>query len=130
MKKGIYYLDKKNYKKVGLADFMKEADPEKKLQEVPFLLTERKKVKKKDATYEYKYKWSKVSLLPSTYEPFFEQTIDEDEMEQYESLWVKAVKYDTVAEDLDKRVLEFNELMACDVFSQGALMKLLQKLES
>ena len=31
MKKGIYYLEKKNYKKVGLAEVIKEADPQKEL---------------------------------------------------------------------------------------------------
>ena len=130
MKKGVYYLEKKNYKKVGLAEVIKEADPQKELQEIPFLLTERKKVKKKDGTYEYKYKWSKVSLLPSTYEHLFQQSIDEDEMEKYESLWKRAVRFGTEYEDFDKRVLRFNELKTCNVFSQGGLIEFLQQIKS
>ena len=128
MKKGIYYLKRKNFKKVGLADFFKEVDPEKKLQQVPFLLSEKKKLKQKDGTVEYQYEWKKVSILPSTYEPFTIQTIDENMMEVYEALWEKAVRYNTEQEDLDKKMLEAYEYMACDVFSQGALMDFLQKL--
>ena len=130
MKKGVYYLEKKNYKKVGLAEVIKEADPQKELQEIPFLLTERKKVKKKDGTYEYKYKWSKVSLLPSTYEHLFQQSIDEDEMEKYESLWKRAVRVGTEYEEIDKNVLKFNEFKTCNVFSQGGLIEFLQQMKS
>ena len=130
MKKGVYYLEKRNYKKVGLAEVIKEADPQKELQEIPFLLTERKKVKKKDGTYEYKYKWSKVSLLPSSYEHLFQQSIDEDEMEKYESLWKLAVRAGTEYAEVDKKVLQFNEFKTCNVFSQGGLMDFLQKLNT
>lgn len=128
MKKEIYYLVKRNIKKLGLSEIMKELDPKKELDEIPFLLTEKKRVKQKDGTVVYKYHWSGVSPLPGAYEQFFIQTIDADKMEEYEALWKRAVRKGTEIEDFDRRVLKAFEFKAFNVFTQGGLVEMVEEI--